>query len=97
MSKTATPDIDIEEGVKLDEAIAALFNNTIVLYNDDVNSFEHVINCLVKYCEHAPMQAEQCAIIVHNNGKCGVKGGSMEELKPIAEALLENGLSVKIE
>ena len=52
--------------------------NSIVLYNDDVNSFDHVINSLCKYCDHDSVQAEQCAWIVHNNGKCLVKRGSFD-------------------
>lgn len=72
-------------------------DNVIVLYNDDVNSFDHVINSLCKYCHHDSVQAEQCAWIVHNNGKCMVKKGSFDELKPICNALTENGLSACIE
>ena len=69
----------------------------IVLYNDDVNTFDHVINCLVRICDHEPMQAEQCAWIVHLNGKCAVKAGVFDELEPICNQLLDNGLSVKLE
>ena len=69
----------------------------ILLYNDDINSFDHVIDSLCKYCDHDSVQAEQCAWIVHNNGKCLVKKGSYEELKPICNALTENGLSAKIQ
>jgi ATP-dependent Clp protease adaptor protein ClpS len=69
----------------------------IVVYNDDVNTFEHVILCLIKYCRHSLEQAEQCTHIIHNNGKCAVKSGDYEKLKPIYEALLENGILAKIE
>jgi ATP-dependent Clp protease adaptor protein ClpS len=69
----------------------------IVVYNDDVNTFEHVILCLIKYCRHSLEQAEQCTHIIHNNGKCAVKSGSFNKLKPIYEALLENGILAKIE
>lgn len=68
----------------------------LILFNDDVNTFDHVINMLVKYCKHEPMQAEQCAYIVHYNGKCDVKNGSYEELEPVCTALLEAGLSAEI-
>jgi ATP-dependent Clp protease adaptor protein ClpS len=71
-------------------------NHEIVLYNDDVNTFDHVIECLIKYCDHAPEQAEQCAILVHYKGKCTVKTGSIIELKPQCSALLEAGLSAEI-
>jgi len=70
--------------------------NEILLYNDDVNTFEHVIEMLCKYCDHDSIQAEQCAWIVHNNGKCMVKRGEINDLKPICSALLEAGLSAKI-
>jgi ATP-dependent Clp protease adaptor protein ClpS len=68
----------------------------IILYNDDVNTFEWVIECLIRYCGHDAIQAEQCAHIVHYKGKCAVKEGSLEELKPICETLLEKGLSAEI-
>lgn len=82
-----------------DRELDALINPTkaIILYNDPVNTFPHVIECLMKYCDHAKEQAEQCAIIVHHKGKTDIKHGDLSKLKPIAEALLENGLSVKIE
>jgi ATP-dependent Clp protease adaptor protein ClpS len=70
---------------------------SIVLYNDHVNTFDHVINCLVKYCGHSTIQAEQCAWITHYKGKCQVKTGSFDELRPKCEALLEEGLSAIIE
>ena len=69
----------------------------IVIFNDDVNTFDHVIDCLIMYCEHEPLQAEQCALIIHNNGRCEVKTGDYEELKPICSFLLEEGLSAQIE
>ncbi len=68
----------------------------IILYNDDVNTFEHVINTLVAYCDHTYEQAEQCAYIVHYSGKCGVKTGSYEELEPICLKLLEAQLSAEL-
>ncbi|MBB6680775.1 ATP-dependent Clp protease adaptor ClpS [Aequorivita sp. 609] len=70
--------------------------NEIVLYNDDVNTFDHVINCLIFACEHTPEQAEQCSIIVHYKGKCTVKTGEYEELIPRCTMLLEAGLSAEI-
>lgn len=86
-----------KEDTKIDEAIKNLMERNLVLYNDDVNTFQHVIDCLVTYVNHVPTQATQCAHIVHNNGKCHIKKGSYESLKIIADALLENRLSVKIE
>lgn len=69
----------------------------IVLYNDDVNTFDHVIETLVSVCEHTWEQAEQCSIIVHYKGKCTVKTGSYEELVPQCSKLLSAGLSAEIE
>ena len=69
----------------------------IVVYNDDVNSFEWVIQSLMEICEHDSMQAEQCATLVHYKGKCDVKSGSFEELTPRCLALLERQISAKIE
>jgi len=68
----------------------------IILYNDDFNTFQHVIETLVKVCKHTYQQAEQCAYIVHFSGKCIVKTGSLEELVPICSSLLEAGLSAEI-
>lgn len=69
----------------------------IILHNDDVNTFDHVIDCLVEVCGHDPIQAEQCAWIVHNNGKCGVKRGTFDQLEPRCTTLLQRGLSAVIQ
>jgi len=83
------------EKVKIDE----LLNNesVIVLYNDDVNTFDHVIETLVRVCNHEPLQAEQCAMLVHYKGKCDIKTGGYKELIPMCSALLDAGLSAEIE
>ena len=69
----------------------------LIIYNDDVNTFEFVIESLVKICDHSSIQAEQCTWIIHHNGKCSVKRGMFEKLKPMAEAFLERGINAKIE
>lgn len=69
----------------------------IVLHNDDVNTFDHVILSLIEVCDHDAIQAEQCAHIVHYNGKCSVKRGTFEQLEPRCTALQERGLSANIE
>jgi ATP-dependent Clp protease adaptor protein ClpS len=71
--------------------------NEIILYNDDVNTFDHVINTLISVCDHTLEQAEQCSLIVHYKGKCSVKTGSYSDLKPICTELLQAGLSAEIE
>jgi len=84
----------IKEDVLVEEQVG--INNEIVLYNDDVNTFDHVIDTLIRVCRHTSEQAEQCAILVHYTGKCTVKTGSFEELKPQCTQLLEAGLSAEI-
>lgn len=68
----------------------------IILYNDEVNTFDHVIEMLIEACNHTPQQAEQCSIIVHFNGKCAVKTGTYDDLEPRCSILLEAGLSAEI-
>jgi len=70
--------------------------NEIVLYNDDVNTFDHVIDTLIYACDHIPEQAEQCAIIVHYKGQCIVKTGVYDDLEPRCTILLDAGLSAEI-
>ena len=84
----------IEE--ELDVAELESNQNEIVLYNDEVNTFDHVINTLVYACEHTPEQAEQCSLIVHYKGKCIVKTGSYDELEPRCSMLLDAGLSAEL-
>ncbi len=84
----------IQEEVLVEEAVGT--NNEIVLHNDDVNTFDHVIETLIRVCKHDALQAEQCALLVHYKGKCTVKTGTLEELKPQCTALLDAGLSAEI-
>lgn len=85
----------ILEEVKIEELLGN--QNTIVLFNDDVNTFDHVINTLVKVCNHEALQAEQCAMLVHYKGKCDVKSGEITDLVPMCSALLDAGLSAEIQ
>ncbi|HOZ31172.1 MAG TPA: ATP-dependent Clp protease adaptor ClpS [Bacteroidales bacterium] len=71
-------------------------NRLLVLYNDDINSFDYVINCLIEVCNHDIIQAEQCAFITHYNGKCDIKKGDYKSLKPLKESLVKKGLRVTI-
>ncbi|GGH71795.1 ATP-dependent Clp protease adaptor ClpS [Phaeocystidibacter marisrubri] len=70
--------------------------NVIVLYNDEENTFDHVIECLISICDHTFEQAQQCAIITHYKGKCEVLSGSYNHLEPRCTALLSEGLSAEI-
>jgi ATP-dependent Clp protease adaptor protein ClpS len=81
-------DIDVMEQVS-DE-------RQIVLFNDDVNTFDFVIDALIDVCEHDLLQAEQCTLLVHYKGKATVKTGPLEDLKPRATRLLEMGLSAEL-
>ena len=85
----------LEEDVALLDEISDSFQ--ILLYNDDVNTFDWVIECLVKICEHDELQAEQCAMLVHYKGKAVVKKGSLEEMKVICQALCDCELSAVVE
>ncbi|RAJ83278.1 ATP-dependent Clp protease adaptor protein ClpS [Chitinophaga dinghuensis] len=73
------------------------FPYNLIVWNDDVNTFDWVITSLMEVCGHTHEQAEQCALIIHFNGKYAVKQGEYKKLRPMYEALLERGLSVTIE
>lgn len=68
----------------------------IVVFNDEVNTFDHVIETLIKTCDHSPIQAEQCTYIIHFNGKCTLKSGDYEDLRPRCENIIEAGISAEI-
>lgn len=69
---------------------------SLILFNDDVNTFDFVIDTLIDVCEHDPLQAEQCTLIIHFKGKCAVKSGSYDDLKPIHTELLNRKLTASI-
>lgn len=70
---------------------------SLILFNDDVNTFDYVIDSLVEVCNHDVVQAEQCAYLVHYSGKCEVKNGSFDQLKPLRTELSRRGLTVSIQ
>lgn len=84
-----------QEWVETDVLEEQLHN--LIVWNDDVNTFDWVIESLVAVCGHESMQAEQCALIIHHNGKCGVKKGSFDFLRPQAEALIDRGIQATID
>lgn len=89
--------METKESIK-DEVMENTKNNpSLILWNDEVNSFEWVIKCLVDVLSHNKLQAEQCAYMVHHNGKCSVKSGDEKVLKGYAEKLGELGLTITIE
>ncbi len=90
-------DIDTNSEVLIAPEEVAVEDKQIIVYNDDFNTFEHVIESLIKVCKHDPIQAEQCTFLIHYKGKCSVKKGSYEELEPVCTALLEKGITAEIE
>ncbi len=85
-----------EELAELLEVVAVTDVNDLVVFNDDFNTFDHVIKTLIKVCKHTTEQAEQCTWLIHYKGKCAVKSGSMEELKPMREAIVDAGIDARI-
>jgi ATP-dependent Clp protease adaptor protein ClpS len=71
-------------------------SGTLILYNDDINTFDHVIKSLVEICGHDPVQAEQCALIVHLKGSCEIKTGISEVLNAMSRSLNVKGLNSKV-
>ena len=69
----------------------------LIVLNDEVNTFEWVIETLVKVCGHSQEQAEQCAFIIHFKGKYAVKNGTYDELKPACDAITDRGIGATIE
>ncbi len=90
-------DMDVLEQVVTEDNIQEVRTRSLVLYNDDYNTFDFVITSLIEVCQHDALQAEQCTMIVHYNGKCAVKDGSYIKLRPMREALCDRGLSAVIE
>ena len=81
----------------LDTKACLVDQKDLIVFNDDVNTFDHVIESLIKVCKHEVEQAEQCTWIIHFNGKCQVKRGEYEKLEPMCTALLERGISAEIQ
>ena len=87
-------EVELEEKVEVNSKLDS--GKNLVIYNDDVNTFDHVIDSLVKVCKHEVIQAEKCTWIIHYNGKCAVKEGGMDSLLPMRRALSERGIDAKI-
>lgn len=69
----------------------------LIVWNDEVNTFDWVIETLVEVCGHSPEQAEQCSIIIHYKGKCAVKTGDYDTLKPMCDSITDRGIGATIE
>ena len=85
-----------EELAGILEAVETTDLMDLVVFNDDVNTFDHVIETLIKVCKHTPEQAEQCTWLIHYKGKCAVKSGSFDFLRPMREAICEAGIDARI-
>ncbi|MFN0204450.1 MAG: ATP-dependent Clp protease adaptor ClpS [Bacteroidia bacterium] len=87
----------IKELELVEEQTSTQNTHVLLVWNDDVNSFDWVILALVEICAHSFEQAEQCANIIHNKGKYAVKHGILKKLRPMCEALLDRGISASLE
>lgn len=90
------PEFQQEELVDVLEAVETTDLMDLVVFNDDVNTFDHVIATLIKVCKHTPEQAEQCTMLIHYKGKCAVKSGSFDFLKPMRQSICEAGIDARI-
>jgi ATP-dependent Clp protease adaptor protein ClpS len=90
------PEYQEDELVDVLEAVETTDLMDLVVFNDDVNTFEHVTRTLIKVCQHTPEQAEQCTLIIHYKGKCQVKNGTFDFLRPMREAICEAGIDARI-
>ena len=90
LSYKEQPETLIEEEILLDTSLER--SCQLIVWNDEVNTFEWVIETLIDICGHTPEQAEQCALIIHSQGKYAVKYGSYDVLKPLCDAITERGI-----
>ncbi|EAY30010.1 ATP-dependent Clp protease adaptor ClpS [Microscilla marina] len=80
----------------LEEEVVTVEERQLTVFNDDINTFDHVINTLIEVCNHTPEQAEQCTWIIHYKGKCSVKVGEFNKLRPMRDAICDRGISAEI-
>ena len=90
------PAFQEEEMVDVLEVVETTDLKDLVIFNDDVNTFDHVINTLIRVCNHTNEQAEQCTWIIHYKGKCTVKNGTFEFLQPLRAAICDAGIDGRI-
>ena len=88
----ASPEHDLHEEMVAQETRV----RELVVFNDDVNTFDHVIQALIDVCDHTPEQAEQCTIMVHYKGQCAVKSGDLDELAPMRNDICRRGISAEV-
>ncbi len=96
LSALPTPKRWHEEDVDVLDQPVDVEEHDLVVFNDEVNTFDHVIDALIDICEHTPEQAEQCTIIIHFKGKCSVKKGAFDTLAPMRNAICGRGISAEV-
>ncbi|CAN5342732.1 ATP-dependent Clp protease adaptor ClpS [soil metagenome] len=94
MAKTNT---QLQEQHDTDVLTAGKFSSHLIMWNDDITTFDWVITTLIEICGHAEEQAEQCAMIIHTKGKYAVKEGNYEDLKPLCDQITDRGIGATIE
>ena len=95
--KTPFASTQWKEQEETDLAVLTEKNHRIIVWNDEVNTFEWVIETLMEVCGHSPEQAEQCSYFIHHKGKYAVKNGQYEDLKPMCDAITERGIGATVE
>ncbi len=85
-----------EKEAQIEEVTTVRGERELTVFNDDINTFDHVIDTLITICDHSPEQAEQCTWIIHHRGKCAVKMGEAEYLKPMRDAICDRGISAEV-
>ncbi|PLK45386.1 ATP-dependent Clp protease adaptor ClpS [Emticicia sp. TH156] len=94
MTPLPNPEVEIIEEVVEDIASIKLWE--LVVFNDDFNTFDHVIETLIDVCHHSPEQAEQCTLIIHYKGQCAVKTGDFEELVAMRNEICRREISAEV-
>ena len=90
------PETEIDVLEEIEQEIKEGNSHKLIIFNDDYNTFDHVIDTLIDICQHSREQAEQCAIITHYVGKCSVKEGSFNKLRPLCEGILDRGINAEV-
>ena len=85
-----------EEDVEVLEEVIDVDQNDLMVYNDEINTFDFVIDTLIEVCGHTPEQAEQCTLLIHYKGKCSVKKGTFEELAPMRNDICRRGIDARV-
>jgi ATP-dependent Clp protease adaptor protein ClpS len=85
-----------EEDVEVLDQVIDVDQNDLMVFNDEINTFDFVIDTLMEVCGHTPEQAEQCTLLIHYKGKCSVKKGTFEELAPLRNDICRRGIGAEV-